>query len=84
VVDGVDGNYNGKEWEINMACCGRSKPITQTFDVMGGYKYLSASQIKARLEIFKRIYCKNCGERYSCDFGKYQSCTIKPQVKSGG
>lgn len=67
-----------------MACCGRSRPAPKTFDIMGGYKYLTAQQINARLEIFKRIYCKNCSERYACDINKYNSCTIRPQLKPGG
>jgi len=48
---------------------------------MGGYKYLTDTQIKARLEVFKRMYCKSCGQRYNCDFSTYQTCTIKPQIK---
>jgi len=62
-----------------MACCG--KRSTQPFSVMGGYKYLTNSQINARLEVFKRIYCKACSERYNCNFDIYNKCTIRPQIK---
>jgi len=83
-VVGLDGKFNGKGLVINMTCCGRSRPVPKMFDVMGGYKYLNAQQITARLEIFKRIYCKSCPERYACDITKYNSCTIRPQLKPGG
>ena len=65
-----------------MACCGKRRASSNTpFSVMGGYKYLTDTQIKARLEVFKRMYCKSCGQRYNCDFSTYQTCTIKPQIK---
>ena len=65
-----------------MACCGKKRDANaRTFSVMGGYKYLSDSQIKARLEVFKRIYCKLCADRYNCTFDVYNKCTIKPQIK---
>lgn len=65
-----------------MACCGKKRAANpKPFSVMGGYKYLSDSQIKARLEVFKRLYCKSCSERYNCNFGSYQKCTIRPQIK---
>ena len=65
-----------------MACCGKNIPSnTHKFSVMGGYKYLSDSQIKARLEVFKRIYCKSCANRYDCNFDVYNNCTIRPKVK---
>jgi len=65
-----------------MACCGKSRaPNNTQFAVMGGYKYLTDTQIKARLEVFKRIYCKSCSERYNCSFDIYNECTIRPQIK---
>lgn len=65
-----------------MACggCGKrrevravNKSITKD-DVMGGYKYLTDRQIKARLEIYKKRYCKDCPKRYECDYPSYISC----------
>lgn len=65
-----------------MACCGKKRVTNATpFSVMGGYKYLSDAQIKSRLEVFKRMYCKSCGERYNCNFNTYQTCIIRPQIK---
>lgn len=65
-----------------MACCGKKRAQNaQQFSVMGGYKYLTDAQIKARLEVFKRMYCKDCVDRYNCDFSMYNKCTLKPQVK---
>jgi len=65
-----------------MTCCGKKRATNSTpFSVMGGYKYLTDMQIKARLETFKRVYCKLCGERYNCNFSIYEKCTIRPQIK---
>jgi len=63
-----------------MACGGckrRRAAINNTDDVMGGYKYLNDRQIKARLENYKRKYCKSCEQRYVCDFNMYQTCKNK-------
>lgn len=43
-------------------------------DLMGGYSNLTNNQIKARLEAYKRRYCKDCGSRYECDYTKYREC----------
>jgi len=65
-----------------MACCGKRRATnSQPFSVMGGYKYLTDVQIKSRLEVFKRMYCKSCIERYNCTFDVYNDCIIKPQIK---
>jgi len=40
-------------------------------EVMGGYKYLTDRQIKARLEIYKKRYCSNCSKRYECNYEMY-------------
>lgn len=42
--------------------------------LMGGYKYLNDRQIKARLEAYKRRYCKECKKRYDCDYASYVEC----------
>lgn len=57
------------------ALSGEAKP----FSVMGNYKYLTAAQIAARLEVYKRMYCKTCDTRYDCTFEVYNVCTIRPQ-----
>ena len=53
----------------------RSIPKAQAEkDLMGGYKYLSDRQIKARLEAFKKRFCPNCNSRYDCDYTMYLKC----------
>lgn len=49
----------------------------KTNDIMGGYKYLKSNQIKARLEAFKKRYCKNCKKKEDCDFDTYIICQGK-------
>ena len=44
------------------------------YDVMGGYKDLPDRQIKARLEVYKKRYCRQCEKRYKCDFVMYSNC----------
>lgn len=43
-------------------------------DLMGGYANLTDRQIKARLEVYKRRYCKACTQRYECDYANYLKC----------
>ena len=43
-------------------------------DLMGGYANLTNNQIKARLEAYKRKYCKACEKRYECDYVNYLAC----------
>jgi hypothetical protein len=43
-------------------------------DLMGGYKYLNARQLDARLDAYKRHYCKECADRYKCDYANYVKC----------
>jgi len=60
-----------------MSCnCGKNRR-TYTRDPMGGYKYLRPHQIKARLEIFKKNNCKDCKDRYVCDYSMYLKCKSK-------
>lgn len=68
-----------------MACrgCGRrqaakSAPITKQ-DIMGGYKYLTDRQIKARLEVYKKRYCSDCDKRYECNYEIYVNCKKNKQ-----
>jgi hypothetical protein len=44
------------------------------YDVMGGYRYLQPHQVRARLEVYKKKYCKSCEKRYDCDYKMYESC----------
>ncbi len=46
----------------------------QNDEVMGGYGHLTDSQIKARLEVYKKKYCSNCEKRYECDYEMYSKC----------
>jgi len=64
-----------------MGCCGRGNRRSYVQDPMGGYKYLKAHQIKARLEVFKKNNCKDCTDRYKCDYNKYLGCKGKPTPK---
>jgi len=65
-----------------MACggCGKrravraSKVARRLNPVMGGYKYLTDVQIKARLEIYKRKHCKSCDKKYDCTYETYVKC----------
>ena len=43
-------------------------------NLLGGYKYLPDRQIKARLEAYKRKYCKDCAKRYDCNYEMYVKC----------
>ena len=63
-----------------MGCgCGKNKGklVRDPQDMMGGYKYLKPHQVKARLEIFKRNNCKDCKDRYKCDYSSYVQCKGK-------
>ena len=46
----------------------------EDYSVMGNYGDLPNRQIKARLEVYKKRYCKNCEKRYKCDFVMYSDC----------
>jgi hypothetical protein len=43
-------------------------------DLTGGYANLNDRQLKARLEVYKKRFCKDCKERYTCDFSRYMQC----------
>lgn len=64
-----------------MACGGCTKkrhainrPINNVEDLKGGYKYLTDRQLRARLEVYKRNNCKDCPERYKCDYPMFVGC----------
>jgi len=64
-----------------MACgaCGRKRavktaPPGSPESLMGGYKYLTARQLRARLEVYKKKNCTSCDKRYQCDYGMFVSC----------
>jgi hypothetical protein len=59
-----------------MACGGCAKRRAQRSatrkskeeqDLMGGYANLTDTQIRARLENYKRKYCTTCEKRYECE-----------------
>jgi hypothetical protein len=67
-----------------MACggCGRkhntpspppvnSDPATV---LTSGYRSLNDRQIRARLEVYKKNYCRQCERRYQCDFAMFLEC----------
>jgi hypothetical protein len=56
---------------------GRNNPITKDGDLMGGYKYLNDRQIKIRLEVYKKRFCRDCNDRYKCDYNMYLKCGIR-------
>ena len=43
-------------------------------DITAGLANLTDKQIKARLEVYKKRFCPNCKERYTCDFVRYTDC----------
>lgn len=65
-----------------MACgsCGRRKEYSLNNDnlasaiVFGNNIYLTNRQLNARLENYKRNYCKECLERYTCDLTRFVGC----------
>ncbi len=61
-----------------MACkgCGKRQMTRKIVKngIMGGYKYLTDRQIKARLEVYKKRYCSDCDKRYECDYEMYVKC----------
>jgi hypothetical protein len=77
---------NGRDGYIMGCNCGRgarraparvNKIVNKDKGVMGQYKYLTKKQINARLEIYKRRFCKDCENRYKCDFNMYNECKKK-------
>jgi len=63
-----------------MACSGCNKrknvkrQLREDSDLMGGYANLTDRQIKARLEKYKRSYCKDCEKIHECDYACYVEC----------
>lgn len=48
----------------------------ENYDLASGVdiKSLNDRQIRARLELFKRKFCKDCKIRYTCDYPSYLNC----------
>jgi len=68
-----------------MSCGGCSKRMAvkkERYEVLGGYGSLPDKQIKARLEVYKKRYCKECNDRYKCDFVMYSDCRKSVQNKA--
>ncbi len=59
-------------------CSGQRKYANKVTDtskeLFGNYKYLSNRQIEARLAKYKRHNCKDCDERYVCNYASYLVC----------
>jgi len=51
-----------------------AREATERSDLFGGYSSLNAQQIKVRLELYKKRYCKACIKRYECDYTMYTNC----------
>lgn len=69
-----------------MACggCGRKNRVPAKVaknDLKSGIKYLTRPQIIARLEIYKKKYCKKCEDKYKCDYEMYHQCKNGGQAK---
>ena len=60
------------------ACSSKSKYANKVNDyskeLFGEYKYLSNSQIEARLAAYKRNNCTECEKRYVCNYALYLEC----------
>jgi len=62
-----------------MACggCNRKNRVPARVaknDLKGRVKYLTRPQITARLEIYKKKYCKSCNKVHQCDYVMYHEC----------
>jgi len=53
----------------------------EDYDLTGGYANLTDGQLKARLEVYKRKYCKDCAKRYECDYKNYLECRKNTNIK---
>jgi hypothetical protein len=40
----------------------------------GRLQVLTARQLRARLEVYKKNNCPNCEKRYECDYGMFVQC----------
>ena len=49
---------------------------SREYDLTGGVSIniLNSRQIQARLEVFKRKFCKTCSARYECNYVMYIDC----------
>lgn len=56
------------------AAARRARAAVNNNPVMGGYKYLTDVQIRARLEAYKKKNCPDCEKRYECDYTMYVKC----------
>lgn len=59
------------------SCKSRRRALHNKYDVMGGYKYLTDRQIRARLEVYKKRYCSDCENRYKCNYEMHVNCKKK-------
>ena len=69
---------------MGCGCKGRRKAKKRNSSpasVMGNYKYLNSTQIKKRLEVFKKLYCGDCGHKQECDYTMYSECEKVSELK---
>lgn len=62
-----------------MGCSGcgkrRARKAGQSkINIMTEYKYLNDRQLKVRLEVYKKKYCKGCKDKEKCNYERYVSC----------
>lgn len=64
-----------------MGCsgCKKRNKAKRSGNIMEQYKYLNDRQLKARLEIYKKKYCKNCPKKDKCNYEMYVNCKKKSE-----
>lgn len=64
-----------------MGCsgCKKKNAARRSGNIMEQYKYLNDRQLKARLEIYKKKYCKNCQKKDKCNYEMYANCKKKAE-----
>jgi hypothetical protein len=55
----------------------RERQIMMEDSLVGKGEYINNQQLKARLETYKRKYCKKCVERFNCDYERFLKCKGK-------
>lgn len=56
------------------SCKKRRENLEKNLPIKGNKEYLTTAQIQARLERYKKKFCKDCQKRYDCDYTMYVSC----------
>lgn len=55
----------------------RERQAMMEDSLVGKGEYINNQQLKARLETYKRKYCKKCTERFSCNYERFLKCKGK-------